>query len=715
MFFLLFPSFFCCEERLHIGIVILPQNKITTKMRKNTITLDKKNVEQQQAFELVAKTNTSLFITGRAGTGKTTFIKRILTEINKNFIVLAPTGIAALAVGGQTMHSFFGFPMQVIGPHTQLDLYPDKRQLLNEVDTIIVDEVSMVRSDLVDGMDRCLRMVTSSNMPFGGKQILFVGDLFQLPPVVRQGSAEADMLRDLYGAGLPFFYKANVLKRMNLPKIEFQKVYRQNDPAFLAILDKIRIGEITSEDLELLNKHVGKDEEHKDFSVTLTSFNSMADKINDKKLRGIQDEEFCYLADIDGEFKKNDAPVPELLKLKVGAQVIFCRNNPSSGYMNGTIAKVVSLTEDMIMVQLENGLKIDVKRVSWVNYRSEYNPKLRKMESCEIGSFTQYPLKLAWAITIHKSQGMTFERMHFDLSRGTFQAGQAYVAISRMRSLDGLTLSHKIMPHHITQNPEVRAFSNSFNDMTLINEELRIGKKIYKYLAKKDFNMASKICLEQVVTKAKRKDYRNAALLAKKMFDLMLSDNHLMGQTADTNMLKECNMTCSFLNSVFCLYGNRFEEAIGYADMVLSRKTCLEAIYVKGRAFLELGKIEEAYDTCYQMINTVGKSEEKKVIDKKLLLFEARVNEQIGNSNNAICKKLIDICPECIEAYVLIRKEAIKNGLSIDNEGDENNVFIQLFNDNSVSDQEFEGMVAASDLDSRDFTKFKRKIKRLAF
>ena len=201
--------------------------------------LDTQNVEQQKAFDLVANTNTCLFITGKAGTGKTTFIKRIQEEINKNFLVLAPTGIAAIAVGGQTMHSFFGFPMQAMGPHTETSLSNEKFQILKQTDTIIVDEASMVRSDMVDGMDRCLRMVFHTNMPFGGKQVIFVGDLFQLPPVVKEGSADAEMLHDLYGAGLPFFYKAFVLKRMNLPKIEFQKVYRQSDEDFLDILNKL--------------------------------------------------------------------------------------------------------------------------------------------------------------------------------------------------------------------------------------------------------------------------------------------------------------------------------------------------------------------------------------------------------------------------------------------------------------------------------------------
>lgn len=661
---------------------------------ENNFKLDTQNVEQQKAFDLVANTNTCLFITGKAGTGKTTFIKRIQEEINKNFLVLAPTGIAAIAVGGQTMHSFFGFPMQAMGPHTKISLSNDKFQILQETDTIIVDEASMVRSDMVDGMDRCLRMVFNTNMPFGGKQVIFVGDLFQLPPVVKEGSADAEMLHDLYGAGLPFFYKAFVLKRMNLPKIEFQKVYRQSDEDFLNILNKMRNGEVTNEDLALLNKHVSKIPDNEDYSVTLTSYNSMAEKINDEKLDSIEEEEFCYQAEIREDFKKNDAPVPESLRLKVGAQVIFCRNYPQAGYMNGTIGKVSKLDEEHIFVTLENGAEINVSKVDWENIQSKYNSQTHKMESQVVGSFTQFPLKLAWAITIHKSQGMTFDKMHFDLSRGTFQAGQAYVAISRLCSLDGLTLSNPILPHHVTQNQEVRVFANSFNDIDMINDELKTGKLLYKYLKANDYDMAVNSCIRLMMYKIQKKDYRNAALIAKQMFDVMLDDKCLLGITKRMKLLKDCSMTCNFLNAVICLYGNRYEEAIGYADMVLSRKTCLEAMFIKGRALYELKRYDEAYDVVYQIINISKEGEEKKAIDKKLLLFEARVNERIGNSVIPFAKQLISLCPEFLFSYIMIRKEADASGVEIVFDPEEEHTdMLKAFVDKNISNQDFMEML----------------------
>ena len=683
-------------------------------MKSLEIQIDRNNVEQQMAFDIVANTNTCLFITGKAGTGKTTFIKRIQEEIKKNFIVLAPTGIAAINVGGETMHSFFGFPLEVLGPHSKIEVSLDKRMLLERVDTIIIDEASMIRSDMVDGMDRYLRAAFSTHMPFAGKQVVFVGDLYQLPPVVKKGSVDEEMLNDLYGTGIPFFYKAHVLKRMNLPKIEFRKIYRQNDADFVRVLNKIRIGETKKEDLDILNQRICKSKETKDFSVTLTAFNNMAIRINEDKLDELDAEEFIYEGKVTGNFKRKDFPVPDKLRLKVGSQVIFCRNDYTHSCANGTIAKVVALTENSIKVRLENGAEFEVDKTTWESTEKVYNRESRKIESKVVGAYSQYPIKLAWAITIHKSQGMTFDRMHLDLTRGTFAPGQAYVAISRMRNLEGLTLSNAIMPHHITLNPEVRAFANSFNDVAMINDELETGKLIYKHLTTNNYDMAAQACLERVIDKTWNYDYRNAALIAKKMFDIMLDDNNLLGLTEGMELLKDCSMTCHFLNAVFCLYGNRYEEAIGYADMVLSRRICLEAMFIKARALYELGQYDEANNINYQMITAIVKSEDKRTTDKKQYLFEARLNEYIGNSNIAICKRLIKLCPECIAAYTMLRNGALKENKFIEVEEEEENVSLILaFNNPNIDSETFEAMILDSSKSSKEFQKLKRRIAKI--
>lgn len=693
---------------------------MTTENVRQELFNDVTNIEQQLAFDFIANTNTSLFVTGKAGTGKTTFVKRILKEINKNFTILAPTGIAAITVGGQTMHSFFGFPLEVLGPNSELEISFDKKLLIEKTDTFILDEVSMVRSDMVDCMDRCLRQIMNTHAPFGGKQVVFVGDLFQLPPVITRG-ADEDMLNDLYGNGIPFFYKAHVLKRINLPKIEFQKVYRQEDKDFLDLLDKMRVGEACTNDLRVLNSRVCSVANANDFSVTLTAYNSMADRINEQKLNELKTEEFVYNGKIEGDFKRKDALAPEVLKLKVGAQVIFCRNDNSGlrNYANGTIAKVVELSEDKIKVKLESGTILSVNKVTWENRERVYNKEERKIESQVIGTYSQYPLKLAWAITIHKSQGMTFDRMHLDLTCGIFAPGQAYVAVSRMRSLEGLTLSNPISPYHITLNPEIRAFANSFNDIEMISDELDMGKLVYKYQCDKDYNKGVSYYLSQVIDKVYRNDCRNAALIAKRMFDVMLDDSVLFGQTANVRLLKDCSMTCNFLNAVFCLYANRYEEAIGYANMVLDRRTCLEAMYIKGRALYAMDLFHEAYEMNLKMLNAIKVSEDKMGVDKKQLLFEAKVNEKIGNSNVVVCRRLAKLCPECIEAYLILRREILGKGeyLKVDTEEEQKNdlSLIEAFNNQSLDELSFKNLLNSNaEKKSNDFYTFKKKIQKIS-
>lgn len=674
--------------------------------------IDQTNVEQQKAFDFVANTNNSLFITGKAGTGKTTFVKWIQKEIDKNFLILAPTGIAALNVGGQTMHSFFGFPIEVIGPKTVFEVSHEKRTTLEKTDTIIIDEASMVRADMVDGMDRFLRTLTRSHLPFGGKQVVFVGDLFQLPPVYKKGSADEEMLRAFYGNGTPYFYKSYVLKRMNLPKIEFQKVYRQQDEPFLSILNRMRVGNNTQEDFEYLNERVSNDDKVGDYSVTLTAYNKIAENINKMRLDEIETEEFCYEGVIEGKFKTQDAPVPAKLGLKVGAQVIFCRNDYPRGVVNGTIAIVTELSDEQIKVRLENGNELKVEQMEWESRESVYNPETKKVESEVVGTFVQYPIKLAWAITIHKSQGMTFDRMHFDLTRGTFAPGQAYVAISRMRSVEGLTLSNKLRPYHIVQNTEIKAFANSFNDVPMIDEELAFGQQFAQYYNKQDYDGAETVCLLQMIDKIRKGDYRNAALMAKRMFDVMFDDESLKGMSKGISLLKDCSMTCNFLNAVLCLYSGRYEEAIGYADMVLDRKTCLEAMFIKGRALYALEKYEEALAVHEKIVSISSEAEEKVAIDKKQYLFEARTKQALGKSTIEACCHLVKLCPNYVPAYTMIREEAMANGNQIEMDDDENEL-ITAFNNKDLKSSDFEKLLEEADRTNAAFRIFSKKIRRI--
>lgn len=683
-------------------------------MKNNATLFDKNNVEQQKAFELVANTNTSLFITGKAGTGKTTFIKNIQKKINKEFLVLAPTGIAALNAGGQTIHSFFGLPLCVIEPNTHMEMSDKKWQTLKRIDTIIVDEASMVRCDLVDAMDRCLRMMTHSHLPFGGKQVVFVGDLFQLPPVVKRDSPDEDILRSLYGDGPFYFYKAFVIRRMNLPKIEFQKVYRQEDKEFLGILDRMRMGENTDGDLSILNQYVNPDGEVGDFSVTLTAKNNDAEDINQQRLAEIDTEEFCYTGELSGKFRQQDAPAPMVLKLKVGAQVIFCRNDYSRGVVNGTIAKVKKLGNDRIVVTLENGKEIVVEKMTWQNFEKVYNEATGETEMTEVGTFTQFPLKLAWAITIHKSQGMTFDRMHFDLTRGVFATGQAYVAISRMRSLDGLTLSNTLRPDHIHPDAEIKAYANSFNDLMLIEHELEIGKQFTACYNKKDFDGAAMVCLSDALEKIEKGDYRNAALMMKRMFDVMLDDERLIGITGRVALLKDCSMTCNFINAVLCLYSGRYDESVGYADLVLNVRPCMEAMFVKGRALYRLERYTEALEMHELIVTTSKKGVDKIAIDKKEYLFEAQLNKALGKSTLEACRHLMKLCPKYVPVYTMMREEAVAAGYQIEmDEGESENALVTAFNSKELNSADFEKLLEETDKSNMGFVAFSQKVCRI--
>lgn len=676
--------------------------------------IDQTNVEQQKAFDLVENTNTSLFITGKAGTGKTTFIKGIQKLIKKDFLVLAPTGIAAMNVGGQTLHSFFGLPFTAMGPRDWPEVSENKRDVLMKIDTIIIDEASMVRCDWVDAIDRFLRSLTKSRLPFGGKQVVFVGDLFQLPPVVKSGSADDELLSEMYGNGTPYFYKANVMKRINLPKIEFQKVYRQNDIDFLGILNRMRLGENTISDLNILNQHVSCESDVGEYAVTLTAFNKSADQINDLKLSDIDADEYCYEGEIDGDFHIKDSPVPMQLRLKEGAQVIICRNDFSQECVNGTIAIVSKLDEDGIQVRLKNGKQIAMKKMIWESRESVYNVEKMEVESQVVGTFTQYPLKLAWAITIHKSQGMTFDRMHLDLTRGTFAPGQTYVAVSRMRTLEGLTISNKVQRHHIIQNAEIKAYSNSFNNMAVIDEELLFGQMLYKNLAKEDYDGAVKVCLRRCLEMMKSCDYRNAALMAKKMYDVMLDDKCLRGMTKRIPLLKDCSMTCNFLNAMLCLYGGRLEEAVGYANLVLDRRSCSEAMFIKGKALQRLNRYEEAMEMA-NLIHTPNiNSDETDVVDMKQYLFEAELNARLGNSNLGTCQHLIKLAPKYTPTYLMVRKESLANNVTIEMDEDENeNALVAAFNDATITNTDFKKMLDNSDKENSDFMVFSRKIRKI--
>jgi tetratricopeptide (TPR) repeat protein len=444
--------------------------------------IDLDNPEFQDAWSVLQRTHRSVFLTGKAGTGKSTFLKYIRDNIKKKTIVLAPTGIAAVNVGGQTMHSFFKIPFKPMVPddpdyanparmRKMLRYTKEKVKLIRELELIIIDEISMVRADIIDFVDRVLR-VYSGNMrePFGGKQLLLVGDIFQLEPVVTHDTR--DILRRYYKNF--FFFNARAFAQINLVAIELRKIYRQSDNAFIALLDRIRINRASSTDMALLNQRCDPDyhEINDDFAITLATRRDTVDSINDEHMKALKTPEYVYEGAIEGDFPENSLPTAYNLALKEGAQVIFIRNDKEGRWCNGTIARVTKLTETRVYVALENGEEMAVEREVWENMQYTYNEKEKKVEEKVLGSFSQIPIKPAWALTVHRSQGLTFNKVVIDFAGGAFTGGQTYVALSRCTSLEGITLLKPLSERDIIVNMAVVEFSRQFNNRKVIDEAM---------------------------------------------------------------------------------------------------------------------------------------------------------------------------------------------------------------------------------------------------
>lgn len=655
--------------------------------------IDLDNPEFQCAWNLLQNTHKSVFLTGKAGCGKSTFLKYICANTLKTNIVLAPTGISAVNVGGQTIHSFFKIPFKPLLPDDpdfsprrirQTLRYTKKKvELIKKLELIIIDEISMVRADIIDFIDKVLR-IYSNNMrePFGGKQLLFVGDVFQLEPVVTRDMK--DILSRYYKQF--YFFNAQVFGDIGLVPIELKKMYRQTDTTFLSLLDRVRNNDASPADIALLNQRYDPNYQggEEAFVITLAMRRDTVDAINEEHMRALSTPEYTYMGEITNTYPENELPTNKELVLKEGAQVIFIRNDKENRWVNGTVAKIYELTADTIKVELENGDIYKLERETWDNIQYTYDEKEKKVVENVLGSFSQFPIKPAWALTVHKSQGLTFSKVAIDFGGGAFTSGQTYVALSRCTKLEGITLLKPLSARDIIISYAVTAFSRSFNNQHIIDQALQQEKALSLYrkaghaFDHYEFSECVKCFTEAMTVIDVSKKASVHRLIAKKLYrfnalnkqikqleDVIDSQNQLLRQLAEeyTEMGKQSLGIGDLVNEDEVPYGQMkkfdeiaFKSANGNFDKAIRICPTFTPAYIgKAHLLYSIGEAEEAETLYKKALDTDPQSFEVHMALGQLYTELKNVPEAIKSYKRAI--RTDKKAPQPYEALAAIFKK----------------------------------------------------------
>lgn len=645
--------------------------------------------------------NKSIVLTGSAGCGKSTILKFCVQTSNRNIVMSAFTGAAARNIDGRTLNSLFQLPIGVITPATELTCTHAMQERIEKMDCLVIDEIFSCPAYILDAVDKIMRYARKDNRPMGGVRCVLMGDPKQLGPVANsRDPEERNAIVDMYGEGVPYVWKSRVWQELSPFHIHLTKIHRQADAEFQEILERASIGRITEADIARLNQCVRP--AFNDKAVTITPFNKAADAINESEMAKLNTTEYTYEGNASGDypFKDADLPAPRELKLKVGCRVMATRNSAQNGFFNASLGTVTKLTENDVVVKFDdNPSETNVPRMVWESTENHYNPETKKMETKITGTYTQFPLRIGYAISIHKSQGQTYTAVNIDTTRRFFCDGMGYVAISRCRSLDGITFNHPLDRTYIRQSSEVLRYMKDSQLTDDFDVELEAISAIDGAANKGDYDAACREGVRYVRNAIADGKIHFAAELIRKIYGVMIVDE--LTNTMEGFLNLSGNDTDTLLVNAFCAVNSgRYNDAIRYANNILSTATMPDALYIKARAEYLSKAYVAADQTNIELLNGGSYAvlyDSKN--DCKALFLASLTNREIGDSCIAFWQRIIKLHPNYLRTYIELRKDMLNGSMSLIQDEEEPSV-ITMWNDASISDDEF-----SNELNSIDYNR----------